>query len=62
MAAENKDTFICPICHEQKPLSEAMHGELVRGSVVELIQKQHPDWSTHNLICLSCLNRFRVDA
>ena len=38
-----------------------MHGEMVRGPVIELIQKQHPDWSSKNLICLSCLNRFRVE-
>ena len=61
MKTKQNDVFICPICHEQKPMSEAMHGELVRGHVIELIQKQHPDWSPQNLACLSCLNRFRVE-
>ncbi len=38
-----------------------MHGELVHGPVVELIQRKHPDWSPTAKICLACLNRFRTE-
>jgi len=60
MARHRKEVFLCPICQEQKRSGEIMHRELVPGPLCEAIRKQHPDWSSHDLICLSCLNHLRA--
>ena len=36
-------------------------GELVRPSIVAMIQKKHPDWSAEGFICRSDLNHFRTE-
>lgn len=61
MTRNHRETVTCPVCREQRPLSEMMHGELVHGPVVELIQKKHPEWSPLDKACLACLNRFRTE-
>ena len=38
-----------------------LSGELVRPSLVEMIQKKHPDWSSEGFICRSDLDRFRTE-
>ena len=53
-------TNVCPICHETRRANEFLLGELVRESVVEEIQHDHPDWTTHQSVCLPCLNRYRA--
>lgn len=49
------------MCQAKRPLSEGMHGDLVRDPVIELIRKKYPGWSQNDLMCLSCLNHFRVE-
>src|ERR1700758_5330230 len=61
MTEKQQETTPCQICKEQKGPNEIMSGELVRHSVVETIRKKHPDWSSHDVICLSCLNHLRAD-
>ena len=61
MKRKEENTFICPICQRRRPLSDGMHGDLIRVPIVELIQKKHPAWSSHDLICSLCLNHFRAD-
>ena len=61
MKEKHENTFLCPICGEQKSLIDQMHGDIIHGSVKECILKKHPEWSSQNVICLSCLNRFRAD-
>ena len=34
---------------------------LIHGPVIEMIRRTHPGWSSQDVICLSCLNRFRAD-
>ncbi len=53
-------TFTCPICGLDKPMLEGRLAELVPGPAGELIRKQHPDWDSKHVICLSCLNGFRT--
>ena len=37
------------------------HSDIIHGPVGELVKKRHPEWTTHPLICLACLNRFRAE-
>ena len=55
------EMVVCQICKEKKKLNEVLSGELVRPSLVEMIQKKHPDWSSEGFICRSDLDRFRTE-
>jgi uncharacterized membrane protein len=61
MAKKPHKTVVCQICKKRKALSEVLPGSLVRDSVVEIIRKQHPDWSASGFICLDDLNHFRTE-
>lgn len=61
MKERHENTFLCPICGEQRFLIDQMHGDIIHGSVKEHILIKHPEWSSQDVICLSCLNRFRAD-
>jgi uncharacterized membrane protein len=61
MKGKHENTFLCPICGEQKSVIEQMHGDIIHESIKECILKKHPEWSTTDVICLACLNRFRAD-
>jgi uncharacterized membrane protein len=51
---------VCPVCNQTRRPSEMLHGELVRESVAEEIQREHPSWTTRETVCLPCLNRYRA--
>jgi uncharacterized membrane protein len=59
MAKKREESVLCQICKGEKRLSEVIPAELVRQSIVEIIKKTHPDWSTSGYICISDLDRFR---
>ncbi|WAC07821.1 MAG: DUF1003 domain-containing protein [Thermodesulfobacteriota bacterium] len=61
MIRKPHELMICQICKEKKKLNEVLSGELVRPSLVEMIQKKYPDWSSEGFICRADLNRFRTD-
>lgn len=61
MTKKPNKTAVCQICKKRKVLSEVFPGALVRDSVVELIRKKHPDWSSDGFICLDDLNHFRTE-
>jgi hypothetical protein len=61
MMRNHEKTYVCQICQQQKPARESLHGDLIHGPVIEMIRRTHPGWSSHDVICLSCLNRFRAD-
>ena len=61
MARKQQETVICQICKKQKKLSEVVPAELVRGPLVEVIKKTHPDWSPDGFICLADLDHFRTE-
>ena len=55
-----KENVTCQICKKQKKTNEVMPAELVSEPLVEIIRKEHPDWSTSGFICISDLNYFRA--
>ena len=61
MAKNHESSFICPICKISKPIIEGRPPEMVHGPIGELIRKQHPDWSPENIICSSCLRKYRME-
>jgi len=61
MKREQQTKVQCQICGKQKLLYEAVPGELVRASIVEMIRKKHPNWSSEGFICLDDLNSFRSE-
>jgi uncharacterized membrane protein len=61
MPKKEQKTVICPICKEQKKLTEMLPGEMVREPVALKIKMEYPDWSNSDFICISDLNRFRAE-
>lgn len=61
MSEERRKMFNCPICQQDRRMSEAMHVDMIRGPVVALVRKKCPNWSPQHPLCLACLNRFRAD-
>ncbi len=49
---------VCQICKEKKKLNEVLSGELVRPSIVAMLQKKYPDWFAEGFICRSDPNHF----
>lgn len=60
MPRHSNKSVLCKICKRQKKPSEVLPGDLIRTPIVELIQKQYPQWSQKDYICLDDLNRFRA--
>jgi uncharacterized membrane protein len=57
----DQETFLCQICKEYKNRNEMVAAESIRDSVVEVIKKTYPLWSSAGYICRSDLDRFRVE-
>ena len=49
----------CPICKLEKPEHDLIAGSLLRPTLIKLIQRDHPDWTTDEAICREDLNRYR---
>ncbi len=56
-----EELVVCQVCKKQKGLSEVLPAGMVRDSVVEVIRKNHLDWSPDGFICTSDLNHFRTE-
>jgi len=56
-----KNAFRCPVCQQQKPVRDAVHGDAVHPPVAELIARSSPSWTREQSLCLPCLNRFRTE-
>jgi uncharacterized membrane protein len=56
---QSKD-MVCNICGKTKARSRMMPAVLVRNAVAEQIKIAYPDWKPEGYICLSDLNRFRM--
>ena len=54
-------TFVCPICDTTKPTRTALHGEMIRPAIADLIRREHPAWATTDLVCSDCLNHYRAE-
>jgi len=61
MTQENEKTVTCQVCKQPKTKDELIPGDLIRDSIVKLIQKECPDWSPKGFICISDLNHFRTE-
>jgi len=61
MPEEKAQPVTCCVCKEQKDISEMIPGELIRESIVELIRKKYPEWTSDCFICIKDLNKFRAE-
>jgi uncharacterized membrane protein len=61
MVKKQRSTVVCQICNKQKKISEVRPAALIREPIVELIRKDHPDWSDTGFICIPDLNRYREE-
>lgn len=52
-------TFISDISKKEFPVSEKVSGKMIRHSIMEMIQKEYPDFSGENAIAVTELDRFR---
>jgi len=59
MKTSKRGADTCQVCHKAKPLSRLLPARMVRGSVLQIINKDHPDWDEHGSICFECLNQYR---
>ncbi len=56
---QDRETVFCQICGERKP-GELVPADSVRSSVIDLIRKDHPEWSDQGYICITDLNHYRA--
>jgi uncharacterized membrane protein len=61
MVRKHQSTVVCQICNKQKKISEVRPAALIREPIVELIRKEHPDWSDTGFICIPDLNHYREE-
>jgi uncharacterized membrane protein len=59
MTAHSPTRVRCQICGAEKDADDALPAELVRDSIVRLIESRHPHWSSEGYICLADLNQYR---
>ena len=52
--------YTCQICGKKFPLKNLCRANIVRPTVVEVIQKSSPEWTADGFVCTEDLNRFRV--
>ena len=60
MKSSQPKNLVCSICGKTKARSMVMPSALVRSAVAEQIRTAYPDWRREGYICLSDLNRFRM--
>ncbi len=53
------ETFISGISKKEFPVSEKVSGKMVRQSIMELIQKEYPEFSVDKFLTVEELNHFR---
>jgi len=60
MAVSRPGHLVCPVCGEPRKQAQLLPAEMVRGGLVELIRRDHPDWGeAGDTICLPDLNHYR---
>jgi uncharacterized membrane protein len=60
MVRRQPETVKCQVCGKTKKMSEVVPAEIVRESLVEIIRKTNPDWSSDGFICLTDLDKFKA--
>ena len=61
MKTSQTKNMVCNICGKTKARSMMMPAALVRSALAEQIKTSNPDWKPEGYICLSDLNRFRMN-
>ena len=61
MIRARQSTFTCPICNQERRITEAVHQDVMRAPLLELLKKKHPTIAPENLVCLQCLNTLRAE-
>jgi uncharacterized membrane protein len=61
MKTSQPKNMVCNICGKTKARSMMMPAALVRSALAEQIKTSYPDWKPEGYICLSDLNRFRMN-
>ncbi len=61
MATTQDEERVCSICNGTFPAHSGVAGALVRDSLVQLIRREHPGWSTESFVCQSDLSRLRTE-
>jgi hypothetical protein len=56
----DQETFPCQICGIQKRKNDLVPAESIPASIVDIITKEHREWSPEGYICQADLNRFRI--
>jgi uncharacterized membrane protein len=56
---KEQEVFLCQICGEHKKQNEIVPAELISESIVDVIRKDYPAWSSGGYICTADLNHFR---
>jgi len=59
MIKKQSENLLCQVCNKKKPPDNCIPGNAVRDSLVDLIKKEHPEWTSEGYICKDDLNRYR---
>ena len=57
---QDRENVFCQICGKQKTPGELVPADSVRSSVIDIIRKDHPEWSDQGYICIADLNHYRA--
>ena len=61
MPNHRKPTGLCQICKSEKSQRDLVPAELIRPTLQHLIEKDHHDWQPSGFVCVTDLNRYRLD-
>jgi uncharacterized membrane protein len=61
MPNHRKPTGQCRVCKLEKPQRELVPAELIRPALLQVIEKDYPHWQPGEFICLTDLNRYRMN-
>jgi uncharacterized membrane protein len=61
MGSTRSATLTCSICGQTRGAGQMIHGEVVHGGVLEMVQERHPEWDPRSIICVACLRRMQAD-
>jgi uncharacterized membrane protein len=50
----------CSLCNVEKPQRDLLPVEFVRPPLLQLIEKEHPEWKPEGFICTADLNHYRM--
>lgn len=53
-------TTQCPICHAERTSRPVKAGAILPGSLAQIIQQEHPTWSTEQPICVDCIQQAKA--